>query len=101
LFIKGILRYLTKRKFDRSSFMYFGTPQCILSKINTIWEKQRSHVLGLMPACFDEISTPSSLCCHHPFASESRPYLQKGDDTIIMIMLRLRQKIMASFKPRK
>ena len=62
-----------------------------------------------MPAFFDEISTLSSLCCHHPFASESNhlwPYLQKGDDIIVMVMLEFRQnlvddEVVKSFKPRK
>ena len=58
----------------------------------------RNQIKNSMPAFFDEISTLPSLCCHHPFASESNhlwPYLQKGDGIIIMVMLEFRQKMMA------
>ena len=51
-----------------------------------------------MLAFFEEILTLPSLCCHHPFASESNhlwPYLQKGDDIIIMVVLKFRQKMLA------
>ena len=51
-----------------------------------------------MPAFFDEISTLPSLCWHHSFTSESNhlwPYLQKGDDIIIMVILKFCQKMLA------